>query len=169
MLYHIIPKEMKGDILHPVSRLKFHFPELYRHKRQKREDKRYRDREIIPYVNARWSDTLHFIMAHPEEIRSVLNKIGIKKSVAFWKIHPGSIRQSKAIIFHGKKGDNWYHPANFTAFDSEVIKQYRKLSPAIIDYYTRYASAEDVDILHPLPQVLFKGSLNIANCDVVEL
>ncbi len=168
-IYHLVPKEMRGDHLHPVSRLKLHFPELYRHKRAKREDKRYRHSEVIPYVNAKWSETLHFFMVDPKKIKDVLAKHGVQKSLRVWKIPVQLLRQNRSIIFHGKRGDDWYHMANFSSFDKKAVQDYRKLSPAIIDYYKRHAATDDIDILHPLPQVLFKGSVNIANCEIMEL
>jgi len=57
-LYHLVPKNIRGDILYPLNILKSIYPDIYQYQVNKYFGREYIIEQRIPLFNCLWNDVL---------------------------------------------------------------------------------------------------------------
>ncbi len=173
-LYHFVPKNLVGTILYPLNILKDIYPEVY-----EKEVKKYHGREhvmelIIPTLNCKWNDTLHFSPVSPNDIKTALINAGMKgvPEIFFYKVEANLLEKDKTIIFlHSEKTKTEImNQNNFTEYLPDQLDLYSTLPQAAKDYYAKTIAVEQRPLMFGrVPHILYKGSLDISDIPIMSI
>jgi len=174
-LYHIVPENMKGNFLMPLSELKKHYPKLYN-----KEIKKYQGRKLVMTtfirpLNCKWYEVIHLTAVHPLKIKKAINKSGYSSFITlkWYKISPKSINPEKTTIFLYKfKKDlsQMISPDQFTYFSPSKLNNYNQIPKRTINYYKKEISKKRKPLIfHFIPHILYRGKINIKNCEVIKV
>lgn len=179
-LYHMVPKNMKGTILVPLSDLQSISEEKFSYEIKKYDDHPKRKdlpNRILKKINCRQIEVLHFSPIHPH-----LMFLGLKSvfpdwnySSMFYEIPISKIEGLPAIKFDMNVTGNyvfgedepevmfdWVTPQNYKILDAvpaEAIEFYKQWR----DRGERGAPA-----MARIPHVMVKGHIDIADCKVID-
>ncbi len=171
-LYHQVPKNMSGTILYPLNILKEKLPEIYNG-----QVKKYAGREIllkteVPILNCLWNDVLHFTAVSPNELKANLLLAGIEPyQTSFFKIPISIIEGDKSIAFTYNRDLNLTsYFKEYEPFDPKRMGVYRTVPIKTIEYYKQKKAEGVKPLLHHLvPHVLYKGSIDVSNLEIVSI
>ncbi len=172
-LYHLVPENMKGNFLYPLNELKEKYPEIYREAVKKYAKRKKILEGKIPILNCFWSDVIHLTPVHPKKIKSALIDAGSdflrEREWKWFRINPYSIERTKTVIFLntqnvGRKVEDYFY------YSQSNLGRYSNLPKATISYYRQEYVARRVPLhSHFVPHILYKGRINIKNCEVIEV
>jgi len=170
-LYHRVPKNMDGSILYPLNALKNSHPEIYAEHVKKYEGREQLLTAEIQSLKCLWNDVLHFTAVSPQELKVNLAKAGIEIGIVQdWYKVPVSIIQGENSIAFVYRRDQSVIPnlKEYETFDPEKMEVYRKVPEETIEYYKeRNASGKRPLLFHIVPHILYKGSIDTKNLEIV--
>jgi len=170
-LYHMVPEDMQGDILHPLNSLKDIHPELYLSKVGKYDDRKHILEQFIPTLKCLWNDVLHLSSVNPKDLQKALVEAGMHPiEMKFYQIDPNLLDPQKTTIYiypeKGIKDSN--NPKDFLEYDSNQLSEHSIISQVTKDYYKEKFSNQEKPLLFlGIPHVLHKGSIDIADLPVI--
>ena len=174
-LYHMVPDNMKGNVLFPLNELRKKYPEVYKEKIKKYIGRKSVLRIRIPYLNCLWNDVLHFTAIHSLKFREAIRKTKMKtrEKIRWFKIDSCSLDSPKTIVYLYK---NWkYYGNNFTEdnfvkYDPDKLSKYNKLPRKTITYYKKEIKNNRTPLLfHHVPHILHKGTISVKNVEIIEV
>ncbi len=168
-VYHGKRNGFVGDKLYPLNTLKEILPEVY-----EREVRKYRGREwlldvVIPGMDARWNDVIHFSLVHPGVIYRKLAEAGFDyRELGFnWiEIPLGALPAGPSRIYLNNRV--WQDSKTLLASDFEPVRpeRVRELSgmpEANMGYYRECkAKGEHPVFWKRAPHLFLKGELDIS-------
>lgn len=173
-LYHMVHNDMEGNVLYPLNQLKTIFPKLY-----EKYSAKYKGREevtelVIPALNCLWNDVLHFSPVHPKLIKDVYVSAGhYFPTVRFYQIDPEMLDPKNTIIFLNEPDGAVkpsLNPNSFITYSPEVIAQHTDLPQAAIDFFNSIPKGAPQPNMHVfVPHVLYKGSLDISDVEIITI
>ncbi|MFS0783125.1 group-specific protein [Bacillus sp. 1P06AnD] len=177
-VYHIVPKEMKGEVLISLNEIKWIHPELYKTYSKKYFNHPERASLLlrsIPKLNCLWNDVIFLLPLHPYYIYEALHSLGvsIKKELHFYKIPTEKLMENKnAIYFYNKK--NYYGPSSDIP-DEEVqiidIKSFQECSSLPSDtlaYFTEeHKKGVNFGMFAYIPHIVSLGTINVKGVNKV--
>lgn len=110
-VYHMVPKEMRGETLISLNALEKIDTELYESYASKYYDHPDRIKLLsrrIPKLNCLWNDVIFLLPLHPYHVFDALNSIGIrvKKNLMFYEIPADRLNENiNAVYFYRKEKD----------------------------------------------------------------
>ena len=167
-LYHDVPENMKGNFLIPLNSMKKKNPSLY-----KDEVKKYKGRESllkikVPLLDCLWNDVVHLTAVHPRDLKKALVNSGMPKNITmkWFKINLKSLEQDKTIVYLYKYEDE---SKDYKKFNHSDLKKYGRIPANTKKYFKKcYNEGYIPLIFHLVPHILYKGEINIKNCDIIE-
>lgn len=169
-LYHRVPVGMVGTILYPLNILKEIQPELYIHHRKKYDGREELLTAEVPPLNCLWNDVIHMTAVSPLELKMNLALAGIEYEPQSWfKIPVSKIEGDKSIAFIYRR-DIGLKPEfkQYEKFDPLRMDVYRTVPPETIEQYKRKKAEGLIPLnFHLVPHVLYKGEIDIADCEIV--
>jgi len=170
-LYHIVPSDMQGTVLHPLNALKDIRPDLYVAKAGKYEDRKHIMQQFIPTLECAWNDVLHFTAVDPRELKQALVDAGMEpREMKFYEIDPSLLdpKRTTIYLYSDKTGEEKMAPEHFRTYDPENLQEHAVLPEVTKEYYKRmYAKGEKPLAFIGIPHILHKGSLDISDLPVV--
>ena len=170
-LYHMVPADMQGKVLHPLNSFKDTNPELYLSKAGEYDDRKHIMELFIPTLECLWNDVLHFSAIDPAELKQALVEAGGEpREMKFYQIDPSLLDPNKTTIYLYKEKENedGMNPENFTEYDPEKLEEHSALSQATKDYYKgEYSKGERPMFFVGVPHILHKGSIDISDLPVI--
>jgi hypothetical protein len=127
-IYHLVPKDMRGDILYPLNKLNNVYPDLF-----KKAAKKYEGRELlrelrIPVLDCLWNDVLHFTAVHPKKIKNALAEAGIpiQRSFECFEIDPKAFEAENTIVFlyQHRKREDFLNEENFEKYNPSMVPEF---------------------------------------------
>ncbi|HEY1074819.1 MAG TPA: hypothetical protein VGE59_03940 [Patescibacteria group bacterium] len=175
-LYHMVPKDLVGDILYPLNKLKLLDPELYDKKTKKYQGREYQLELKVPPLNCLWNDVLHLSPIHPQEVVDTLKACGDTGPYTHrcYQIDPYFLDKELTTVFLYSKPKErrprFEVPADdFIDYDPNKIEQYAHYSQLTKDYFCRmYADGKYPLLYHFVPHILYKGTINVSNLPIIE-
>ncbi|MDP7196554.1 MAG: hypothetical protein QF864_10245 [SAR202 cluster bacterium] len=183
-LYHIFPKDMKGNILSPLKGLKEINSDLYSTKKTKYSGRKRIRKLKIKKLNCRWDDVLFFSAVHPSKINQALLDAGLPKNryhaliKKSYQVDVDCLDPSKAVVF-------WYRSWNkiLSRYVYQYIsdKQIDWFNPKDMDKYSvipdktkkafrkRIKNNEMLLLFEYVPHILYNGSIDVSNKDKVSI
>ena len=167
-LYHRVPKDMRGNILYPLNKLKTIEPEIYISAVKKYKDREWVSEQEITPLSCLWSDVIHLTSVHPSGIIQALREAGKDIDGEFFEIDPYLLEPSDTTIYlYNKPKDQ---PKEFVAYDPDNLEKYSKFSQDVKDYYFKMLKNNQEPLLfHLIPHILYKGAIPIDNAKVVRI
>lgn len=177
-VYHMVPKEMKGDLLLSLNTLKEIYPELYETYTKKyfdHPDRKNLLSKSIPKLDCLWNDVIFLNSLHPYYVYKAFDELGIKvkKDLLFYKIPTKELKDNKnAIYFYRKK--NFKGPAaEIPAEEIEVINlsnypACEELPSDTSDYFKEeHSKGVQFGMFAYIPHIISLGDINISNASVI--
>lgn len=171
-VYHLVPKDMQGEVLYPLNKLKTIFPELYNKKIEKYKGREHLTREVIPFLNCLWNDVLHFSAVNPYDIKKAFTELGHPFKTRFYKVEAVSLKTEKTIVylFNTDDKNGKLSESEFEKYCPEAISKYSKLPSKTKKYYKSELKKERWPLLfYKIPHILFKGEVNIKNASIISV
>ena len=169
-LYHRVPDNMEGNILHPLNSLRELHPEIYAEQIKKYEDRKNILERKVPLLECLWNDVLHFTAVHPRDVAKAYAKAGLAyKDHESFQVPAELITGPKSVVFTYKSGtvtgaDN----KEFEIFDLEKLEMYQQVPERTIDYYKKSVAAGKSPLVYQfVPHVLHKGSIDTSTLKTV--
>jgi hypothetical protein len=170
-LYHMIPEDMQGNILHPLNSLKKVNPELYLSKAEKYNSRNNFMEQFIPTLECLWNDVLHFSAINPAELKQSLVEAGMNPiEMKFYQIDPDLLnpKQTTIFLYQEKTSEDKMNLENFEEYDPEELEKHSTLSQATKDYYKKeYGKGEKPLLFVGVPHILHKGSIDISELQII--
>ena len=170
-LYHGVPPDMQGTVLHPLNSLKDKNPELYLSKAEKYKDRKHVMEQFIPTLKCAWNDVLHFSAINPVELKKALVEAGMNpREMKFFQIDPSLLdpRQTTIYLYQEKTNEDKMNPKNFVEYDPEKLEEYSALSQYTKDYYKeKFSKGERPLMFVGVPHILHKGSIDVSDLPVI--
>lgn len=170
-LYHMVPEDMQGAILHPLNSLKEVYPELYISKAGKYENRKYIMEQFIPTLQCVWNDVLHFSAINPIELKQALIEAGMNpEEMKFYQIDPKLLdpKQTTIYLYQERTIEADTDLENFSEYNTEKLIEHSVLSQITKDYYKERISKGEKPLLFVgIPHILHKGSLDISNLPII--
>lgn len=169
-LYHQLPEDMKGDVLYPLNELKDIDPDLYKAKVTKYQGREHLLDEVIPILNCKWNDVLHFSPVHPKEIQKVFGEFNHEFHCKFLEIDPKLIDPEKTVTYlYFTKGPG-LNSKEVIRFNPNEIGKHSELRYETKKYYKeKYLTSKRPLLFYKIPHILFKGSIDINNVTIIEI
>jgi hypothetical protein len=167
-VYHRVPKNLTGDVLYPLNVLKHTHPGIYADQAAKYSGREELMQTAIPGLNCLWNDVLHFSLVHPKLIFDALRTIGYGYrphrifEIGSSLLDPGNC----LLLVHSVDGST----KEFLQCAPENFSPAGTLSGETVAYFTQCFN----EGIHPLlfagvPHLLYRGSVDISGCPVVEV
>ena len=165
-LYHRVPDNMIGDTLYPLNELKDVHPDVYERERQKYEGRKAVTAQTIPYLDCRWNDVLHLTAVHPKKLKDALDT---NKTFQYYQIDPHRLEPDNTIVYlYNELGP--LTKESFTTYDPNKITQYTELPEETKQYYQERQEQGKRPLLFVyIPHILYKGSINISDVEVINV
>lgn len=159
-LYHHVPADMQGSVLYPLEKLKERAPTLWVKQVKKYEGRQGLLKCRIPPLNCLWGEVLFFSPIHPQKICDALRRAGIHRSMRCFEIPAHLLSKEKTVVMFSEVKE-------FISYTAEAIELYAEIPQHTIDYY-RSCAGEMPFLYHGVPQILHRGTFNIAGLRIVE-
>jgi len=164
---------MEGDALYPLNVLKEAYPELYAQYVKKYEGRERVMDQFIPTLGCLWNDVLHLSAVPPQVVKNALMEAGRQSDLkmACYEIDPHLLDPEKATVYlHVASGADKMKENNFASFNPDEVGKYSFLPQETKDYYKEiYSKGGKPLVFHKVVHILYKGSINIKDCPIVEV
>ena len=119
-VYHMVPKDMKGEVLISLNEIKSNYPELYKIYSKKYLNHPERESLLlrsIPKLNCLWNDVIFLLPLHPYYVYEALQSLGvsIKKDLMFYEIPTERLIGNKNAVY-------FYNKENYKGQINEFVK-----------------------------------------------
>lgn len=175
-LYHKVPADLKGNIIHPLNELKDIHPELYSSKLKKYENRDGVMKYLIKDLECKWNDVVHMSPIHPKDLKEALLDAGFQpKEMKFFQIDPEKLDLEKTKVFLFKelrdKKSGKLNDDEIVNFKLEDLDKYSIISEKTKAYYKKIVNNHDntkmlFAFIH-VPHILHKGSIDISNLPII--
>ncbi len=172
-LYHWVPEKMVGNVLQPLNTLREAHPDLYMEYVKKYEGREALLKTKAPILGCLWNDVLHLTPVNPQEILKTYRDTGLRtRKMNFFRIPDSSLRQENLVIYkHTKRAnDDWSaDPTEFLPYSSATVKKFTPFPEAAREYFEREKTAGRRPLFFGfVPHVLYKGNIDVSNCETIE-
>lgn len=176
-IYHLIPDPFHGTSLIPLNQMDIS-SDLYKYHASKYEGRLELMNTIIPNLNCKWNDVIHFSCIDPRIVANEIKKI--KPAIQFrrakyFKIHIDQITNKyRAVIFINNpeyKNDTFQISKNEVIdLSRETYKEFSLVPQCTIDYWVK-ANQNDQPLLWFafMPHIFVNEAVDTSEFEVVEL
>jgi hypothetical protein len=163
-LYHCVPKMMEGTRLYPLSRLEQESPAHYREALAKYTKREHLPDMAVPLLNCKRRDTIFLTAIEPGILRQALAKAGHVHTRQYYEIELTQLDFSATAVMVYRVGDrHCYKP-----FAEGDAAQYARIPTCTEEYYDKCRIEGYAPFLHHgIPQILYRGSIDIERCKKV--
>lgn len=176
----MVPKNLTGDTLYPLNKLKIYFPDIYQTQVQKYLGREKLMQYQLPLLNCLWNDVLHFSPIHPSQIRNAFLNAGLNWQPRQWFIvnsQNSIFLQSQAIIFVNNPpletpqwGEFKFTATDFIPFSDERLNSLTTIPIATVNYLKLAKQiGEQPFIFRHVSHILYKGSINVCDLEIINV
>lgn len=164
-IYHQTPRQFIGWDIRPLNQIKSFDRVLYEQYLQKYKGREHLIKDTIPLLNCGWGDVIFLTAVSPQMWRSVFDTIGHKVSRAdYFQIPLAKLDLDSTVVMnynaHEEETFSWFYPRN--------VKKIRYIPDKARNYFKEiYATGEFPFWHHLVPQILYRGTLNISGCPTI--
>ena len=171
-LYHVVPENLRGDVLLPLHKLAEIHPDLAKEAARKYEGREHLMQVRIPILNCRWNDALHLTPLHPSKTRCALEEAGLPtRPLTFFRIPPSALSESHTVHFSNAADTQSrydFPPSSFTPFNPMTYEELPSVPPAQSAYFAQMKLQNQRPLLWSrTPHVFHHGSLPVRSLDII--
>lgn len=171
-LYHRVPPNMQGNVLYPLNQLKDIYQKVYEEAVKKYKGREFVREQRIPPLNCLWNDVLHLTAVHPSDLRKAFKKAEVPlRKLKFFEINPLNLDNDKTKIwlYRNLPRHETHKESEFVDFNPEELEDYSRIQEQTIEYYRQeHRQGRKRLLFHLVLHILYKGEINIENCQIVE-
>jgi hypothetical protein len=164
-IYHVIPKNLKGNILHPLNKLKKLDIDTFNQAIKKYEGREHLLSRKVPLLNVLWNDVVFFSSINPNIIVNSLNQIGFNyPQFTYIKVPVDDLNKSKSVLYHYSiinkpKDDNIN---DYSMLNDVNYKELTQIPKQTLEYFKDcYKKGLNPKLFVGIPHVLLADSINI--------
>ena len=179
-IYHIVPKNMAGEILFPLSDLKDRSPSTYAREVKKYDDHPQRKelpKRLLKKIYCLQEEVIHFSPIHPHLIFNGLKSVFAdwNSSSLFYEIPIDRIRDLPAVLFDMNKTGSYVFGVDepdemFEFVTSETYKILSSLPVEALEFYNEWKARgkNGAPAMARIPHLMVKGRVSVANCKIID-
>lgn len=168
-IYHIRPKNFKGNTIWPLNAMKTSDPDLY-----EVQSSKYKGREFlmdfeVPVLNCLWNDVVHCTPINPNVVYGVLKELGfVYQDIEYFKI-PINVLDGCPVAFYNYPAEDMEDETEcFSIFSSDKYKEISEVPNRTLTYYKQCKENNSFPLLfHHVDHILIKAPINLI--DSIEL
>lgn len=167
-LYHFVPDNQYGKVIYPLNELKHKLPDVYRKQSAKYANLKEKDVKIPGF--GYWNDCVNLMPVNPILVKRELEEFGhtTNWSWEFYLIDTSSLVQSNLIIMISDDGVD-ASKRTFIPFSKENFEKYCHIGePTRYRYKIAKEMGEQPNTFAGIPHVLYKGSIDTSNLEIVK-
>lgn len=170
-LYHMAPKEQRGEMLMPLNELKNQHPDLYEKAVAKYAGREKLMERQIPVLKVKWNDVLHLTVVHPSEVKQAIVDAGIEPPEMEWyKIPKSAINPENTVVYSGVSIGDVVSEEAISAYNEGDLPGYASLPDTTKQYYKEeIAQGRKPLLFHGVPHILYRGKIDTAALDKVKV
>lgn len=178
VVYHRVPPELRGTILHPLSQLRAVFPDLAARALQKYAGREVGRKTTVPRLNCRPDDVLNLSPVDPAHLRDGLIAAGHEWRPRRWFVIPFARLDLAKTVLKVRKpwnvGDPGSPDVEYLPCDAQELAHHAQPAAAITTF-TRWAWRSDKErgvsplLFVGVAHVLYNGWVNVADATVLEI
>ncbi len=163
-LFHWIPKEMEGTVLHPLNQLKTLYPKTYAAEFAKYDDRPWVPKYRIPTLgNCLWNDVLFLSAVHPRLVYRSLVECGFNpRHFSCYEVNPHLLDPAHTTIWLFEEMDG--PPRGFVPYKPYDLDRYSGIPAATYEYLRRMRQSPEGEkplYFAHIPHIMYKGTLDI--------
>lgn len=171
-LYHMVPKDLRGNVLHPLNDLQNIHPDLYLAKVTKYQGRESVMEKIIPTLECKWNDVLFFSPVDPKELKDALVEAGMEpREMSFYQIDPELLDPSKTTIYLFNRDlppEQIDTLVNYTEYNPKDLEKHSKIPEKTKLYFLEEFKKNKRPLMFiGIPHILHKGPLDISDLPVI--
>ncbi len=166
----MVPFNMEGQILIPLNKMRESNPKLYEAHASKYEGRQELMDEIVPKLNCKWNDVLHFSPINPDIVFQCLLKTGHSPNTEakFFKVPLTKFKEDQTVIFKYTRDDAEMTEEEIEFLDISKFWPLEELNIATLEWYKRCNEKGQRPLLfHRVPHILTLGNIDISDCEIV--
>jgi hypothetical protein len=169
MIYHMVPKDMQGDMLYPLAELQHRYPEIYARQLAKYNDHPTRKElpnRYIPKLDCYSRDVLQFCPVHPHLIYAGLVERGMSPPpLRFYVL---SSKRPAAIYDVTRAAPDEPIPEDAVMM-VEHVNELKELPSANLAWLDKLAQEGKIyGMFVGIPHVLIRGSVSMATAQIID-
>lgn len=160
---------MIGNILYPLNEMKIKLPEVYISEAAKYKGRESLMEEIVPILNCKWNDVLHFSPIEPSIVYQELLRAGLTpdKDQAFFKVPLEYFDEELTVIYKNENGD--LIPEQVIRLEKNSFSNLSELPAGTKAWYKFcFENKKRPLLFHLVPHILSKSSIDVSSCEVVK-
>lgn len=169
-IYHRKPHNMVGNILYPLNEMKKTLPEVYISEAAKYKGRESLMEEIVPILNCKWNDVLHFSPIEPSIVYQELVNAGLSpdKDEAFFKVPLEYLDEELTVIYKYENEVGELIPDQFIKLMKNSFRNLSELPAGTKAWYKYcFENKRRPLLFHLVPHILTKSSIDISKCETV--
>jgi hypothetical protein len=181
-VYHLVPNDLRGDVIYPLNQLASIHPDVYDAQRAKYVNREASLEFRIPHLGVLWNDTVHCAPIHPYFIWRARQSVGVVPAsplpVLAFKIpvdrilvHPVVWYRNQTFWINGAPGEDvpLTPPADeFELFDSARYTELSDVTAGYVPYLRRMQDGGQRPLAFPqIPHVLVAGPIDVSGLPAV--
>lgn len=167
-IYHHVPQNQNGDTIYPLNQLKEKLPEIYSKQFAKYDDIQEKDVEIPGF--GYWNDCVNLMPVNPGLVKEELEKYGHDTNWEwrFYKIDSEELNPTKLVLLVMTEDDGVLE-RSFVPFNKETFNEYCHIGEVTHAIFQKAReNSEQPNTFARIPHVLYKGSINTKDLEIVE-
>jgi hypothetical protein len=170
-VYHRRSSRFTGSILHPLNLLRNLEPEIAAREIKKYEGRKQLLEARIPPLGCLWNDVIHCSPVHPKLILGAMREIGFDiQTLRYFEIPVAQLTAAQTIVFCSRIGQREHSLDQYLEFNETNLEACQELPDATRAYYQSCRDEGQLPLTFAgVPHVLFRGSLDMARVNVVEV
>jgi hypothetical protein len=179
-IYHMVPKQMNGDILVPLASLKMSAPEAYAREMKKYDD--HPQRRLLPQrqlkiLNCPQEEVLHFSPIHPHKMFNGLKSVfpDWNHSQLFYEIPIEHVGRLPAILFDMNRTGTYVFGEDepidlFQRITPETYRIYDELPKEALEFYQQWQERGErgAPAMGRIAHIMVQGPVSIAGCHIID-
>ena len=164
-LYHQVPHQFFGWDIVPLNQIKRFDSGLYNRYVEKYAGREHVMQNTIPLLNCGWGDVVFLTAISPENWRKMFDDVGHHvDTLSFYQIPLEKLDLDSAVVMNY----NAYEEETFSWFYPRNVKKIGYIPDKARNYFKKiYATGEFPFWHHLVPQILYRGTLNISDCTII--
>ncbi|WP_236560916.1 group-specific protein [Pontibacillus sp. HMF3514] len=174
----MVPKNMFGDYLMPLNRLKVKDEELYKKYIKKYEDHPKRTKlhqRKIPKLDCLWNDVIHFLPLHPNHVYEALKtfEVNTRTDLLFYKVPIENLSNNQNVIYQTDKAsyqgpDKDIPNKHIHIIDTQQYEGLTSIPQDTMDYYKEeIRKGNKFGMFQFIPHLFSDGEVDISNAKVI--
>lgn len=178
-LYHLVPNNMVGSELVPLSQLRTSAPAIYEQEVKKYDD--HPARSVLPkrpihLLHYLQEDVLHFSPIHPHLMYNGLKSVfpNGNQGAPFFEIPIERFRGLPSVYFDMNRIENYNFGESdpnelFEIFTPETYRSLERLPPEALDFYNQWKDRGEswAPAMGRIPHVMVRGCVNTSGCRII--